>query len=53
MDRSQLITILYLIASMLFFLTAILGENYMALPVGVLFLILAGLHSENKDEKAV
>lgn len=53
MDRKQIVTILYLTASMLLFLTAIFSENYMALPLGILFLILGALHSENQDEKAV
>ena len=51
MDRKQIVTILYLVSSMLLVLSAILGENYMALPVGLLFLVLAGIHSENQNEK--
>ena len=53
MERRNVVTILCLVASLVLELIAVIGENHMALPIGVLFLILAGLNSVNQDEKAI
>ena len=51
MDRRQITTIMYLIASAVLFLISILEENPLLGPIGLLFLILGGLHSQARDEK--
>ena len=52
MDRRQITTILYLVASLVLFLAAILEENALLGPFGLLFLILGGYHSRAQDEKS-
>lgn len=51
MDRKQMTTIMYLIVSMLLFLSAVLMENPMFGPVGLIFLIMGGVNSGMRDEK--
>ena len=50
MDKRQLTTILYLIASVILFLTAILQENPLLGPIGLMVLILGGYQSRARDE---
>ena len=51
MDKKQITTILYLIASVVLFLSAVLTENPMFAPMGLLFLILGGMNSQARDKK--
>ena len=51
MDRRQITTIMYLIASVVLFLTAVLAENPLLGPIGLLFLILGGMNSQARNEK--
>ena len=51
MDKRQITTIMYLIASVILFLTAILAENPLLGPIGLLFLIVGGFHSQARNEK--
>ena len=52
MEKRQLTTILYLIASMLMLLAAVLNKNPLLAPMGVLLLILGGFHSQDEEEKS-
>ena len=51
MDRRQITTILYLIASLVLFLLAVLEENPLLGAFGLMFLVLGGFHSETQEEK--
>ena len=51
MDKRQITTIMYLIASLALFLLAILAENPLLGPIGLLFLILGGFHSQARNER--
>ena len=51
MDRRQITTIMYLIVSAVLFLLAILEENPLLAPFGLMFLILGGFHSQPQNEK--
>ena len=52
MDRTQMLTILYLVFSMLLFLAAVLTENPLFAPAGLLFLVMGGTNSQKRNEKA-
>ena len=51
MDRTQMLTILYLVFSMLLFLAAVLTENPLFAPAGLLFLVMGGTNSQKRNEK--
>ena len=51
MDKRQITTIMYLIASLALFLLAILAENPLLGPIDLLFLILGGFHSQARNER--
>ena len=51
MDKRQMTTIMYLIASLALFLGSILAENPLLGPIGLLFLIVGGFQSQARDEK--
>ena len=51
MDRKQITTIMYLIASVALFLGSVLAENPLLGPIGLLFLILSGINSQTRQEK--
>ena len=51
MDKRQITTIMYLIASVALFLASILVENPLLGPIGLLFLIIGGFHSQARNEK--
>ena len=53
MDKRQITTIMYLIASTALFLLAILEENPLLGPVGLLCLIAGGFHSQARDKKGL
>ena len=52
MNRRQMITILYLIAGLILALAAIYLQNPLLGPIGLLFLILGGFHSQARDGKS-
>lgn len=52
MDKRQMTTIMYLIASVILFLLAVLAENPLLGPIGLLFLILGGMNSQKRNEKS-
>lgn len=51
MDKRQITTIMYLIASVALFLASILAENPLLGPIGLLFLIIGGFNSQARNEK--
>ena len=53
MDRRQITIIMYLIASVILFLLAVLADNPVLGPIGLLFLILGGIHSQARHEKGL
>ena len=52
MDRKQMMTIFYLIVSVTLFLIAVLAENPLFGPIGLMFLIAGGVNSQARDEKS-
>ena len=52
MDRKQMTIIMYLIVSLVLFLAAVLTENPLLGPIGLLFLILGGIQSQAREENS-
>ncbi len=48
MDKYKITSILYFIAGILFFISSIIGKNYVFIPIGCCFVIL-GITYSKKD----
>ena len=51
MDHQQSTTILYLFISMILGLTALIGEDHLLLPLGIVFLALGAYNSRPREHR--
>lgn len=49
-NKNKLTSILYFISSVLFFIAALIGRNYVFIPIGCCFVILGITYNKKKDD---
>ncbi len=49
-NKNKLTAILYFISSILFFISALIGKNYVFIPIGCLFVVLGIKYNNKKDD---
>ncbi|WP_291569293.1 hypothetical protein [Clostridium sp. UBA4548] len=48
-SKEKLVRMLYLSSAILFFIAAIIGKNYVFIPIGCCFIVLGITQSNNKE----